>query len=106
MRERDTVWIDLEDKQRPAVVLEVRADLIRVAYGTSGVHEWAHVVVHPDTRQGKAFPLREVSYFYGANTAWEAPAKLARGQAPCAWELLFAIRRLVEDHDAAQADAE
>lgn len=100
MRERDTVWIDLADKLRPAVVLEVQPDLVRVAYGTSQVQEWPRVVVRPDSRQGRAFPLRQETYFYGPNTAWELAAKLTPGDTACAWEVLLAIRKLVEDHDA------
>jgi hypothetical protein len=100
VQERDTVWVWLADKERPAVVLEVRADLVRLAYGTSEVHDWPVVVVDPSTRQGRAFSLREVTHFYGANTSWELAATLRRGHAPCAWELLFAIRKLVESHDA------
>lgn len=100
MRERDTVWIDLADKQRPAIVLEIQHDLVRVAYGTSQVREWPKVVVHPDSRQGRAFPLREETYFYGANTQWAPPAKLTPGRTACAWDLLLAVRKLVETHDA------
>jgi hypothetical protein len=100
MRERDTAWIDLADKSRPVVVLEVQPDLVRVAYGTTNEHEWPRAVVHPETRQGRAFPLQEVTYFYGANTIWEQPARLRPGKQTCAWELLLAIRKLVEDHDA------
>ncbi len=72
MRERDTVWIDLAGKLRPAVVLEIQPDLVRVAYGTSNAHEWPRVVVHPETRQGRAFPLQDETFFYGANTTWGA----------------------------------
>jgi hypothetical protein len=100
MHERDTVWTWLADKDRPAVVLEVDAGLVRIAYGTSEPHEWPMVIVQPNTRQGRAFPLRETTHFYGANTSWELPRNLRRGHAPCAWELLFAIRKLVESHDA------
>lgn len=70
MQERDTVWVWLADKERPAVVLDVRPELVRVAYGTSETHEWPMVVVDPSTRQGRAFPLREITHFYGANTSW------------------------------------
>lgn len=100
MRERDTVWVVLEGKERPAVVLEVRSDLIRIAYGTSQEHAWPGEVVHADTRQGRKFPLRETTYFYGANTMWALPRELRPGAAQCAWEFLFAIRKLVESHDA------
>jgi hypothetical protein len=100
MPERDTVWVELADKQRPGVVLEIQPDLIRVAYGTSVTHDWPRVTVHPDSRQGRAFPLREETYFYGSNTLWEQPASLTLGQMPCAWELLLAVRKLVEEHDA------
>ena len=100
MRERDTVWIDLADKLRPAIVLEIQPDLVRVAYGTSNVHEWPRVVVHPESRQGRAFPLQEETFFYGANTTWERPSKLMPGAKACAWELLLAVRKLVEEYDA------
>lgn len=98
--ERQTVWVELEGKERPAVVIEVEPDLIRVAYGTSQVREYECVVVHTTTRQGRAFPLRETTYFCGANTMWAQPNELRPGDALCAWELLFAIRKLVEDYDA------
>jgi hypothetical protein len=100
VQERDTAWVWLAEKERPAVVLEVHPELVRVAYGTSETHEWPVVVVDPSTRQGRAFPLREITHFYGANTSWELPSALRRGHAPCAWELLFAIRKLVESYDA------
>ncbi|MBX3155002.1 MAG: hypothetical protein KF773_03305 [Deltaproteobacteria bacterium] len=99
MRERDTAWLHLEGKDRPAVVLEVESDLVRVAYGTSEAHEWPRVEVHAETRQGRAFPLTETTHFYGANTQWEQPRALRPGAKPCAWELLFAIRRVVEEYD-------
>lgn len=81
MRERDTAWLTL------------------AAYGTSELHEWPRVVIHDETRQGRAFPLTEVTYFYGANTQWAQPHELRPGTKQCAWEVLFAIRKLVESYD-------
>ena len=103
MGERDTVRINLAGKRRLGVVIEVQSDLVRVAYGTSQEHPGPCVVVHPGTRQGRAFPVREPTRFYGANTCWELPRLIEPGQATCSWELFFEIRRLVEDHDAALA---
>lgn len=102
MRERATVWIDLADKRRPAVVIEVREALVRVAYGThvepsAGVPA---VLVTEGTRAGRKFPLREPTWFTGANTAWESPRALALGSGECARDLFDALRALVEEHDA------
>lgn len=103
MRERDTVWLSLAGKYRPGVVLEVRADLVRVAYGTSREHPdaVACAVVHTSSRSGKKFPLSSTTYFYGANTALEVPRELRLGERPCTRDLFNQIRRLVEEHDAA-----
>lgn len=100
MHEQDTAWLYLEGKDRPALVIESQPDLIRVAYGTSHDHEWPCVVLHADTRQGRAFPLPDTTYFYGANTHWAQPRDLRPGVRPCAWELFFAVRKLVEAYDA------
>ncbi len=102
MRERATVWIDLAEKRRPAVVIEVREDLVRVAYGTSQepTDDVEAVAVHENTRAGRKFPVREPTWFLGANTAWERPTALAPGTGDCARELFDAIRVLVEEHDA------
>jgi hypothetical protein len=63
MRERNTVWIRIADKDRPGVVLEVRGDLVRVAYGTSrGRDDVPCAVVHGATRAGKKFPLSLTTY--------------------------------------------
>lgn len=99
MRERDTVWFELADKRRPGVVIEVRGDDVRVAYGTTQDHAGPCVTVS-EGRQARAFPLRELTRFYGANTCWERASDLERGAKPCALELLNAIRKLVESHDA------
>ena len=74
MREQDAAWLDLEGKDRPAIVIEVQRVFIRVAYGTSEEHEWPRVIVHADTRQGRSFPLPHTTYFYGANTHWAVEA--------------------------------
>ncbi len=102
MRERATVWIDLAEKRRPAVVVEVRDDLVRVAYGTSQepIGGLATVAVHEHTRAGRKFPVAEPTWFVGANTAWERPNALVPGAGDCARELFDAIRGLVEEHDA------
>jgi hypothetical protein len=107
VRARAVVWIELAGKQRPGVVIEVRNDMIRVAYGTSQEAGWPFVavaVVHPETRQGRAFPLREPTHFYGANTCWEQPRNLRATNALCAWELYYEIRNAVEQFDAASSD--
>lgn len=100
MRERDTVWILLEAKERPGVVIEVKPDLVRVAYGTSESHNWPRVEVSPDTRQGRAFGLVEPTHFYGANTAWEVETALRRAVRPCTLEIFWRIRRVVEEYDS------
>lgn len=100
MRERDTAWISLAHKQRPAVVIEMQPDLVRVAYGTTEIREYPNVVVHLESRQGRAFPLVETIYFYGANTSWARREELRPGHARCAMELLFAIRKVIENYDA------
>lgn len=46
------------------------------------------------------FQLGEPTRFYGANTCWERVSDLERGPKPCSWELLNAVRKLVESHDA------
>lgn len=73
MRKGDTVWIDLADKQRPGIVIEVGLRLVRIAYGTSQDHGPPRLVMLPNTRQGRAFPLTLLTHFYGANTCWELP---------------------------------
>ena len=99
MRERDTVRFELEGKLRLGVVIEVQGDRVRVAYGTT--QDVAPcVLVGEDSRQGRSFPLREPTRFYGANTCWERASDLERGAKPCSWDLLNAIRKLVESHDA------
>lgn len=100
MRERDTVWFELADKRRPGVVIEVQGDRVRVAYGTTQDHAGPCVSVSESSRQGRSFPLRELTRFYGANTCWEHASDMERGAKPCAWELLNSIRKLVEAHDA------
>ena len=78
-----TVRFRLAGKDRIGVVIEVRPDLVHVAYGTSEPHDdWPQVVVRPETRQGRALVLREVTYFYGANTSWERPRDMQFGKTP------------------------
>lgn len=103
MRERDTVWLRLAGDRRPGVVIEIQPDFVRVAYGTQSPHPtWANVVVvRPDSRQGRKFPLSHVTHFYGANTAWEVRSALERGEGQVSYEVYFAIRRCIEEHDAA-----
>ena len=85
MRECDTVRFELEGKLRLGVVIEVQGDRVRVAYGTTQDHVGPCVPVSDEgSRQGRSFPLRE----------------LKRGAKPCSWDLLIAIRKLVESHDA------
>ncbi|HWO24518.1 MAG TPA: hypothetical protein VNO30_37505 [Kofleriaceae bacterium] len=100
MRERDIVRFELEGKLRLGVVIEVQGDRVRVGYGTTRDHAGPCVLVSEDSRQGRSFPLREPTRFYGANTCWERASDLERGAKPCSWELLNAIRKLVELHDA------
>lgn len=101
MRERDTVWFELAGKRRPGVVIEVRGADVRVAYGTTQDHAAPCELVSQDSRQGRLLGLQEPTRFYGANTCWERTSDLERGQkGPCAWDLLLAIRKLVESHDA------
>ncbi len=105
MRERNTVWLELADKSRPGVVVEVREELVRVAYGTTKEQpKVAAAVVHHDTRAGRKFPLKATTYFYGANVAWELRASLRSGSADCTRELFNEIRRLIEEHDARLGD--
>ena len=100
-----TVRFRLAGKHRIGVVIEVRPDLVHVAYGTSEPHDdCPQVVVHPETRQGRALVLREVTYFYGANTSWERPQDLQFGKTPCAKELLYAITELVVNYLAQCGD--
>ena len=102
MRERATVWITLAGKRRPAVVIEVRDDLVRVAYGTSQepVGDVRAAAVRAHTRAGRKFPLSALTWFVGANTAWESASELAPGAGDCARDLFTALRLLVEEHDA------
>jgi hypothetical protein len=100
VRERDTVRFELAGKLRLGVVIEVQGDRVRVAYGTTQDHAAPCELVSEDSRQGRSFPLREPTRFYGANTSWERASDLERGAKPCSWELLNAIRKLVESHDA------
>ena len=96
-----TVRFRLAGNDRIGVVIEVRTDLIRVAYGTSEPHDdWPQIVVRPETRQGRALVLREVTYFYGANTSWERPRDMQFGKIPCTKELLYAITELVVNYHA------
>lgn len=71
-----------------------------MGYGTTQDHAGPCVLVSEGSRQGRSFPLREPTRFYGANTCWERASDLERGPTPCSWELLNAIRKLVELHDA------
>jgi hypothetical protein len=101
MRERDTAWIYIAAEHRPCVVIESREGYSRVAYGTQQERtDYQHVVVSPDSRQGRAFPLDRVTYFYGANTEWRPVADLRPGARPCSFELLHELRRIVDDYDA------
>jgi hypothetical protein len=100
VRERDIVRFELEGKLRLGVVIEVQRDRVRVAYGTTQDHVGPCELVSEDSRQGRSFPLREPTRFYGANTCWERASDLERGSKPCSLELLIAIRKLVESHDA------
>lgn len=100
MRERDTVWFELAGKRRPGVVIEVQGDRVRVAYGTTQDHAAPCALVSEDSRQGRSFELQEPTRFYGANTCWERASDMERGKKPCSWDLLNAIRKLVESHDA------
>lgn len=102
--ERRIVRVWIADKHRPAVILEVEPDLVRIAYGTSEPRDWRAAIVHPDTRQGRLLDLKETTYFYGANVSWEPLADLERCDAMCSWDLFFAIRKLVEEHDAILQD--
>lgn len=76
-------------------------DFVRVAYGTHVTHEWRRVIINPDTRQGSEFDIRETTYFYGANTSFELPKDLEFLGTKCSNELLFQIRSVVEEYDAA-----
>jgi hypothetical protein len=100
VRERDIVWFQLEGKRRPGVVIEVQGDRVRVAYGTTQANAAPCALVSEDSRQGRLLELQEPTRFYGANTCWERTSDLDRGAKPCSWELLNAIRKLVESHDA------
>lgn len=102
--ERRIVRAWIAEKWRPAVILEVQPDLVRIAYGTSEPREWRAVIVNPNTRQGRLFDLPETTYFYAANVSWESPAALELCEPVCSWELFFAIRKLVEEHDAILID--
>jgi hypothetical protein len=94
--ERDIVWIQLEGKLRPGVVMEAEPDRVRVAYGTSQEHiDWPQIVVSHDSRQGRAFPLRETTHFYGANTVWELRDDVTRTKTQCSWELFYSLRDLI-----------
>lgn len=104
MRERDTVRFELAGKLRLGVVIEVQGERVRVAYGTTQEHAAPCELVSQDSRQGRSFPLREPTRFHGANTCWERVSDLERGAKPCSWDLLYAIRKLVESHDASLLD--
>ena len=100
-----SVRFRLAGKHRIGVVIEVRPDLVRVAYGASELHDdWPQVVVHPETRQGRVLMLRDVTYFYGANTSWERPQDMLFGKTPCAKELLYAVTELVVNYHAQAGD--
>lgn len=101
MRELDTVWIHIASFDRPGIVIEVREDLARVAYGTRQKHEYPHqLVVSPENRQGRSFPLTTTTYFYGSNTEWRSIDDLRAGKRRCSFELFYEIRKLVEEYDA------
>ena len=48
--------------------------------------------------------LREVTYFYGANTSWEHPRDMQLGKTLCTKELLYAIIELVVNYHAQSGD--
>jgi hypothetical protein len=100
VRERDTVWFELEGKRRPGVVIEVQGDRVRVAYGTTQDNAAPCALVSEDSRQGRLLELQEPTRFYGANTCWERTSDLECSKKPCSWDLWNAIRKLVESHDA------
>ena len=85
MQIRDTVRFELAGKLRLGVVIEVQGDRVRVAYGTTQAHAARCELVSADSRQGRSFPLREPTRFYGANTCWERASDLERGTKPCSW---------------------
>lgn len=91
---------ELEGKLRLGVVIEVQGNRVRVAYGTTQDHAGPCELVSEGSRQGRSFPLRAPTRFYGANTSWERASDLERGTKSCSWDLLNAIRKLVESHDA------
>ena len=101
MRERDIVWVELAGKMRPAVVIEIAEDLIRVAYGTTAEQAMNdRVVVHPSSLQGRRFGLTVATSFVGPNTAWAATGEMRETGEKCSSELFFAIRAVVDLYDS------
>jgi len=64
----------VEVKRRPALVLEVLADGVRVTWGTRTERDVPHVCVRAAERAGLAWKLASDTWFYGANQTVAADA--------------------------------
>lgn len=100
MREGDAARLGLAGKRRPAIVIDVRSDLVRVAYGTTHEGLPPTLSVSWQSRQGRKLALSTDTVFCGANTAWALPSEIELLGNRVSVELLLEVRRLVEEHDA------
>lgn len=64
----------VEEKRRPALVLEAVADGVRVAWGTRTERDMPHVCVRSAERAGMAWQLTADTWFYGATQTVAADA--------------------------------
>jgi hypothetical protein len=68
LRRGDAIRVDMDKPSRPAVVLDVRGDVVAYTWGTGTQRSWLkHVCIGADTRAGKAMRLDKDTYFYARN---------------------------------------
>jgi hypothetical protein len=82
--------------------MDIEPLLVRVAYGTHEQHVgWDGPAVPRGTRAARRWPLvDEMTYFYGANWAWEVSSLLLAADGDCVDDLFDEIRRVVDEHNA------
>jgi len=76
-----SIWFrrggSVEEKIRPAMVLEVTESGVRLAWGTSTEREQPHYVVRAKTNEASRWRLRNDTWFYG-NTQTVSPDSIQR----------------------------
>lgn len=90
-------WIRHADKQRPAVVLEVRESSALVVFGTRTQRSRMRVQLKTASRDGRRFGLKETTYFYPDNCEVLAASVFAEEGAPCSADFFLDLRELMTD---------